>query len=239
MTPYEALYHVKPEISHLRTFGASCYIHGLSEKRPAGSKLHSRAELAKFVGYTSTSHIYRIQESNKHIHSVPANECYFSKNSSSTESNSLKQSDTPTNPETESRFAEIEMDDPIRITDSNQPKNFEILVPLPPEYTQQYLPIESSTTSKPARQRVRNRTHHKRRPFWETIDLPDPPHTTILACALLTTEEYEPRTHNQAMSCSDAPKWFQAMQEELDLRKDQNVWTIVPEPKNRNMVGCR
>jgi len=61
----------------------------------------------------------------------------------------------------------------------------------------------------------------------------------ILACTLLTTEEYEPRTHNQAISCSDAPKWLQAMQEELDLLKDQNAWTIVPEPKNRNIVGCR
>jgi len=172
MTPYEALYHVKPEISHL---------------------------------------------------TVP---------------NSLQLSDTPTNPKTESRFAEIEMDDPVRITDSNEPKNFEISLP-PPEDSQQYLHIESSTISKPATQRVSNRTHHKPRPFWETIDLPDPPHTTILACALLTTEEFEPHTHNQAISCSDAPKWFQALQEELDLLKDQNVWTIVPEPKNRNIVGCR
>jgi len=29
------------------------------------------------------------------------------------------------------------------------------------------------------------------------------------------------------------------MQEELDLLRDQNVWTIVPEPKDRNIVGCR
>jgi len=89
MTLYEGLYHVKPEISHLRTFGASCYIHIPSEKRPAGSKLHSRAELATFVGYNSTSHIYRIQESNNNIRSVPANECYFPKNSSPTAPNSL------------------------------------------------------------------------------------------------------------------------------------------------------
>jgi len=92
---------------------------------------------------------------------------------------------------------------------------------------------------KPAVQRVSNRTHHKPRPFWETIDLPDPPLTTLLACTLLTTAEYKPRTYNQAISCSDASKWFQEMQEELDLLKDQNVWTIVPEPKICNIVGCR
>jgi len=64
--------------------------------------------------------------------------------------NSMQLSDTPTNPETESRFAEIEMGDPIRITDSNEPKNFEISVPPPTQDAQQYLPIELSTISKPA-----------------------------------------------------------------------------------------
>jgi len=33
----------------------------------------------------------------------------------------MQLSDTPANPETESRFAEIEMEDPVRITDSNEP----------------------------------------------------------------------------------------------------------------------
>jgi len=163
----------------------------------------------------------------------------FPENSSPTTPNSLQLSDTPTNPETESRFAEIELDNPVIITDSNEPKNFEISVPRPPEDPQQYLPIKSSTTSNPATQRVSNRTHYKPRRFWETIDLPDPPHNTILACALITTEEDEPHTNNQAISCSDAPKWFQAMQEELDILIDQNVWTIVLEPKNRNIVDCR
>ena len=150
MTTYEGLYHVKLEMSHLRTFGASCYIHILSEKHPAGSKLHSRAELAMFVAYTSTPHIYRIQESNKHICSVLANECYLPKNSSPTTPNSLQLSDTPTNSGTESRFAEIEMDDPYIIANSNEHKNFKISVPQPLEDAQQYLPIESPTTSKPA-----------------------------------------------------------------------------------------
>ena len=43
------------------------------------------------------------------------------KNSSPTIPNSMQLSDTPANPETESRFAEIEMEDPVRITDSNEP----------------------------------------------------------------------------------------------------------------------
>ena len=77
ITPFEGLYQCKPEIEHLRTFGASCYVHIPKEKRPSGSKLHPRAELAIFVGYTTTPTIYKIQTTNKHIHTVPAKECYF------------------------------------------------------------------------------------------------------------------------------------------------------------------
>ena len=29
------------------------------------------------------------------------------------------------------------------------------------------------------------------------------------------------------------------MKEELDILKEQNVWTMVPIPQNRNIVGCR
>ena len=90
MTPYEVLYHIKPEISQLHPFSTPCYIHILSEKDPAVSKLHWRAKLGTFVGYTSTLPIYRIQESNKDISSVSTNESYFPKNPSPTTPNSLE-----------------------------------------------------------------------------------------------------------------------------------------------------
>jgi len=94
MIPYEVLYHIKPEISQLHAFGTSCYIDILFEKNPAVAKLQSRAELGIFVGYISTSYIYRIQESNKYMRSVSTNESYLPKNPSPTTTNSLELSDT-------------------------------------------------------------------------------------------------------------------------------------------------
>ena len=77
ITPFETLYQCKPEIGHLRTFGASCHVHIPKEKCPSGSKLHPHAELAIFVGYTTIPTIYKIQTTNKYIHTVSAKECYF------------------------------------------------------------------------------------------------------------------------------------------------------------------
>ena len=59
-TPYEAYNGRKPTISHLQPFGRECYVHIPVEKRPPGSKLLPRAEKAIFVGYTSSTKIYRV-----------------------------------------------------------------------------------------------------------------------------------------------------------------------------------
>ena len=60
MTPFEAMFGRKPQLVHMRPFGATCYIHISEEKRPAGSKLDPRAERAMFLGYTDTHKIYGV-----------------------------------------------------------------------------------------------------------------------------------------------------------------------------------
>ena len=60
MTPYEALYNIKPKISHLQPFGKDCYVHIPEERRPPGSKLLSCAEKGIFFGYTNSHSIYKI-----------------------------------------------------------------------------------------------------------------------------------------------------------------------------------
>ena len=67
----------KPTISHMKPFGAICYVHIPEEKRPSGSKLDPRAEKAIFLGYTDTHKIYRMQLATGHIMNVPASECKF------------------------------------------------------------------------------------------------------------------------------------------------------------------
>ena len=53
----EAFTGVKPDISHLRIFGCSVYIHVPKEKR---SKLGPSGKKENFVGYSETSKAYQI-----------------------------------------------------------------------------------------------------------------------------------------------------------------------------------
>jgi len=64
------------------------------------------------------------------------------------------------------------------------------------------------------------------------------PHT--LLATVLAISENEPKTFKQVTSCTNASRWYTAMQEELDLMKEQDIWTVIPilSPKH-NIVDCR
>ena len=57
MTPNEAWYMRKPEISHLRVFGSICYIHVHDAKR---TKLEETAKPGIFIGYSNVVKAYRV-----------------------------------------------------------------------------------------------------------------------------------------------------------------------------------
>ena len=64
---------------------------------------------------------------------------------------------------------------------------------------------------------------------------PNPPYEL----ALIAADANEPKTHLQASTGPDAPQWAKAMQDELQILADQNVWDVVPTPANRNIVGSK
>ena len=66
ITPFEALYHAKPYISHLRPFYTKCHAHIVEEKRQSGSKLEPRSVEARLVGYTDSGKMCGIYFSRKH-----------------------------------------------------------------------------------------------------------------------------------------------------------------------------
>jgi hypothetical protein len=56
-TPEEAFTGKKPDVSHLKIFGSSVYVH---VNKDARKKLEPTAEVGIFVGYTETPHNYRV-----------------------------------------------------------------------------------------------------------------------------------------------------------------------------------
>ena len=56
-TPEETYSGKKPDLSHLRIFGANVYMHVTKDAR---KKLEPTVEVGIFVGYTDTPHNYRV-----------------------------------------------------------------------------------------------------------------------------------------------------------------------------------
>ena len=49
--------------------------------------------------------------------------------------------------------------------------------------------------------------------------------------------EDEPKTINEALLSPASDKWKNAMEEEMESMKVNNVWTLVDLPKNRKAIG--
>ena len=57
-TPYELFNGRKPNINHLRVFGCICFV--LNNGKENLGKFDEKADLGIFIGYSLTSHAYRI-----------------------------------------------------------------------------------------------------------------------------------------------------------------------------------
>lgn len=57
--------------------------------------------------------------------------------------------------------------------------------------------------------------------------------------ASATQTIFEPKTFKQAISCLDKDKWLLAMESELKTIRENNTWSVVDVPKDRNIIGCR
>jgi len=57
-TPYELFNGRKPNISHLKVFGCSCFV--LHNGKESLGKFDEKADLGIFIGYSLTSHAYRV-----------------------------------------------------------------------------------------------------------------------------------------------------------------------------------
>ena len=51
--------------------------------------------------------------------------------------------------------------------------------------------------------------------------------------------ENDPETFSQAISCNESELWYNAMKDELDSMKSNEVWDLVELPKGVQTIGCK
>ena len=61
--------------------------------------------------------------------------------------------------------------------------------------------------------------------------------TTIYSC--YTTMSDEPKSYKQAIESEEADEWQKAMINEMESMRENEVFTVVPKPEGKKLVGCR
>jgi hypothetical protein len=221
-TPEEVFTGCKPSVEHLRIFGSPVYIHIPKEKR---TKLEPSGKKGIFVGYSETSKAYRIYIPGQKFIEVSRDVTFHEETAfrrardllCDTEEQEAPPLDSPSPDEQREETSEIEAD-PSR-------DSIEFPMELPP------------VKRKPAwcREILREAERHSA-PKGTFRESRKPDKYSGLISKLTTVIDSEPSTFADA---SKHQVWKDAMSEEYNSILKNDVWTVVPRPRNKSVVTSK
>jgi Reverse transcriptase (RNA-dependent DNA polymerase)/gag-polypeptide of LTR copia-type/Pol polyprotein, beta-barrel domain/GAG-pre-integrase domain/Integrase core domain len=240
MTPYEAWFGERPNLSHLRTVGCTAWVHIPKEKRV---KLDSHSDKGVLIGYGGTNQ-YRVWvESRNDI--VVSRDVIFDEKPTATPTTEINDepvihdmivvqspprsrtaSPTPETTEESESESESESDDPD-----------------PAELLKRYQSAESSLSTVPepsTRQSGRaNRGSHSTRYGDIVWDKPKSKKKSVAKIARIEAE-VEPQSFKEAVNHpTRARQWEDAIYDEYNSIVNNGTWTLVPRPANRKVVSSK
>lgn len=250
-TPFEKLFNKRPEVSHLRVLGSTCYypnvdIHG---------KLEPRALIGVLVGYEEEGTNYRIWDGRQIIvrkriitkeqvqkDGPPVvSEALWILPSGDEEQILLDPVPEPNN----NLIPNPSANDPILHPGFLRPPS----TGEPSSSTQALIPNAPGAPLKaPAPQEVRENFSSPDIPtqrLWRSSErLASQTMTTeqSMHAAVMYTEENQlntPVTYSEAMSGSDALRWKEACNDEIKSLIKNKTWTLVPLPSGNRALTCK
>jgi hypothetical protein len=221
-TPEEVFTGSKPSVEHLRIFGSPVYIHIPKEKR---TKLEPSGKKGIFVGYSETSKAYRIYIPGQKFIEVSRDVTFHEETAfrrardlvCDTEEQEAPRHDSPSSDEQMEEASEIEAD-PVR-------DSIDFPMELPP------------VKRKPAwcREILREAERHSA-PKGTFRESRKPDKYSGLISELTTVIDSEPSTFIDA---AKHQVWKDAMSEEYNSILKNDVWTVVPRPRNKSVVTSK
>jgi transposase InsO family protein len=213
-TPWELFYGSRPDVSHLRAFGAKAYALVPKELR---RKLDKHSDIGRLVGYDQNTKGYRIYLDAGRI--IIAGDVTFTEDNLTTSSSTsttfnptagIISSDAPTVHTSDDDPNEEELENPAgdHVELENQDDQQRDRAPTGPEQQQEL------------QHRYPQRQRRPPSSWWQ----PDQP------TALLATSE-EPLTYEEALDSVDSAQWKAAMDEEISSLLAHNTWTLEELPK--------
>lgn len=244
ITPHEAWFKKKPDLSKLRTFGSELYT--LIPKQIRKGKLESVSQLVYFVGNSDTQKGERyydpsIRKVNTSCDTSPAHHFY------------------------EPRLPSVNMQNDIEVfpkineqpvSESNLLQVLETDEALAPDQTKTFPRADQhqlTPSEQPQKKMrlVRARSSAEEDQFLHAR-VPDPRRSTRVrnqkqfVSMNASTEEVnpnltseEPNQYQDAISCGDAFEWRAAMQREYESLMTNRTWELTPLPEGRSLIKAR
>lgn len=248
-TPWQSFFGEPPDVSHLRVFGCTAYVHRPKQQR---RKLDDKARKGVFVGYAPASKAYRVLVDNTIVTSrdvtfdeaVPV-EDYFSDDGDDMppllEESDLDEDDeddaAPGEPGPSEHVAGEQGTGELDLPPPAQPAP---PAPQPPPAVQQpaaqqppaqppvppsaHQPVPLQSANRPVRQRAAPDRFR-----------PDAYHTAAHAIPL----DDEPANEREALSGPAAAQWRHAMDEEMQSLAANQCWQLQELPPDAKAIGCK
>ena len=260
-TPYELWHGCKPDVSHLRVWGCTAYVHVQEDKR---RPLESHMEKCVFLGYPEGYKGWKFYNptSKRTLISERADfdERYFPMSKRSP----LPSQPPPAAPAVVPPSPSVEYYNPGATLDSESECN-EVLdhggEPLPLPANSEPPAIPDEVIAPPVRTpspdphprppspvrigaRLPMHTRQKPREWWKLspVQLDDPDQMEEESddeLAISASLPDEPLTFAEALTRPDAEKWRQAALEELAVHQTNGTWTLVPKPAGSKVIGSK
>jgi hypothetical protein len=224
--PKEMFTRKKPEVSHLKIFGCPVFVHIPKEKRtksdPSGKK-------GIFVGYCEVSKAFKIYIPGYH-HIETNRDVKFNEDVALKRSRKCQLEEVYEEEHVAPRVAE-----PVK----------EVIVTLDDEIPKDHDMIESQ---EPPRMRI----SHKRKPAWARELIQYAEKYGALEGTMTQSKKPKPFSRYMALMCDLIEKepigfeeaiqkkeWVDVMTEEYQSIIENDVWEVVPRPKNKDVVSSK
>ena len=229
-TPYEVWFKRKPNISNLKVFGCNAYVHIPKEKR---QKLDAKSTKCIFIGYADPRKGYRMYDpgTKKVILSRDVKFCENNFENINHAGEGIREESINVYHDFERDFHVIYPEEDDKAEDDNN-------------NLQDLEPVGDSETLRRSERERRNPNRYGEWIDTEAIDLDslsDAENLTANAFLSIIPEASiaEPRSIKDAWNGEYAEKWREATDSEYESLLKNETWTLVPLPKNRNIVGSK
>ncbi|PKU62337.1 Retrovirus-related Pol polyprotein from transposon TNT 1-94 [Dendrobium catenatum] len=236
ISPFESIFHYKPEYKHLKTFGCECYPLLPSQLR---NKLQPKSQSCVFLGYSETYKGYKClnTQSNKIFMSrhTMFNEHRFPFSSQHSSSASTDESSSPF------LLQPVSAGQPSTTTTAHQNNSSQdtsqcnTFTSLPTSYSNpRSLPTAATPPS--SNNTVNDIPCHHMITRKQTGSLKPKIQMNLIHAQQSPQLEVTPHTYTEA---AKHVQWRQAMASEFFALQQQGTWTLTPLPPNTSILGCK